>query len=48
MNNQSHSIFIIAIYTITQNAFKNHQTQNTQSEFITSYMKFKNNMKNLQ
>ena len=27
---QSHSIFIIALYTVTQNAFKNHQTQNTQ------------------
>jgi len=47
MHDQSHSIFIIALYTITQNTFKNHQTQNTQPKFMQSYTKFENNMDNL-
>jgi len=47
VHDQSHSIFIIALYTITQNAFKNHQTQNTQLKFMKSYIKFKKNMGNL-
>jgi len=48
VHDQSHLIFIIALYTITQNAFKNHQTQNTQPKFMRSYRKFKNNMGSLQ
>jgi len=48
VHDQSHSIFIIALYTSTQNASKNHQTPNTQPKFIKSYSKFKNKMDNLQ
>ena len=48
VHDQSHSVFIIALYTITQNASKNNQTQNNQSEFMKSYEKFENNMDNLQ
>jgi len=48
VDEQSHSIFIIALYKITQNASKNHQTPSTQPKFMKSYKKFKNNMKNLQ
>jgi len=47
VDDQSHSIFIITLYTITQNASKNQQTKNTQPKFIKSYKKFKNNMDNL-
>jgi len=48
VHDQSHSIFIIALYTIIQNASKNHQTQNTQPKLMKSYRKFENNMDNLQ
>jgi len=46
MHDQSHLIFIIALCTITQNAFKNHQTKNTQPKFMKSYRKCKNYMDN--
>ena len=48
VHDQSHSIFIIALYIATQNASKNHQTQNTQPKLMKSHRKFENNMKNLQ
>jgi len=48
VHDQSHSILIIALYTITQNAFKNYLTPNTQPKFMKSYRKFKHNMDNLQ
>ena len=48
VHDQSHLVFIIALYTITQNASKNHQTQNTQSKFMKSYRKLENNVDNLQ
>ena len=43
-----HSIFIIALYTISQNGSKNVLTLDTQSKFMKSCRKFKNNMDNLQ
>jgi len=48
MHYQSHSIFIIAPYLITQNASKNYQTQNTLPKYMKSYRKFKNNIVNPQ
>jgi len=48
VHDQSHSIFIITHCTITQNASKNHQTQNTQPKFMKSCRKFENNMENIE
>jgi len=41
-------MFIIALYIITQNALKNHQTPNAQPKLMKSDRKFENNMNNLQ
>jgi len=48
VHDQSHSISIIILYIITQNASKNHQTPNAQWKFMKFYKKFENNMPNLQ
>ena len=40
VHDKSHLIFIIALYTVTQNASNNHQTQNTQPKFMRSSRKF--------
>jgi len=47
MSNLTQSLLLL-FYTITPNASKNHQTQNTQAQYMKSYRKFENNMDNLQ